>query len=65
MQVHNYGNSATQTLFAVNNFNNNQTLCVGIGNNYGPDGYLDWTHSYSATDYSHRRLHVFTLETRC
>ena len=60
MQVHNYGNGATQTLFAVNNFNNNAALCVGIGNNSG-DGFFDWTHSYSASDYSYRRLHVFVL----
>ncbi|MDA3923971.1 MAG: GDSL-type esterase/lipase family protein [Kiritimatiellae bacterium] len=61
MQVHNYGIGATQTLFAVNNFNDNSSLCVGIGNNSGPDGYPDWTHSYSASDYSFRRMYVFVL----
>ncbi len=56
-QVHNHGPAATQTLFAVNNFNNNATLCAGIGNN--PGGNPDWTHAYNAGSYSLRRLHVF------
>jgi lysophospholipase L1-like esterase len=55
-QVHNHGATATQTLFAVNNFNNNQTACVGIGNN--PSGNSDWTHTPNAGSYSFRRLHV-------
>ena len=58
MQVHNYG--ATQTLFAVNNFNNNALLCVGIGNQ--PTGNPDWTHAYNAAAYNLRRvLHVLVL----
>jgi lysophospholipase L1-like esterase len=61
MQVHNYATGVTQTLFAVNNFNNNASLCVGIGNNSGPTGYLDWTHAYNAGSYTVRRLHVFVL----
>ena len=58
MQVHNYG--ATQTLFAVNNFNNNSTLCIGIGNRPG-QANTDWTSAVNAGSYNHRRLHVFVL----
>ena len=59
MQVHNHG--ASQTLFAVNNFNNDQHLCIGIGNNpYGGEG-LDWTFQSNASGYDLRRLHVFVL----
>jgi len=57
MQIHNYG--ASQTLFAVNNFNNSQELCIGIGNN--PSGHPDWTFQSNANGYNHRRLHVFVL----
>jgi hypothetical protein len=57
MQVHNHGATATQTLFAVNNFNNNASLCVGIGNRPG-QANTDWTHAYNAGSYNHRRLHV-------
>ncbi len=60
MQVHNYG--ATQTLFAVNNFNNNHPLCIGIGNCPSPtNGGVDWTFKTNADTYNHRRLHVFVL----
>jgi lysophospholipase L1-like esterase len=57
-QVHNYGASATQTLFAVNSFNTNRTLCVGIGNNSTGTGYPDWTRAFNAGSFSLRRLHV-------
>jgi hypothetical protein len=66
MQVHNYAPGVTQTLFAVNNFNNNQHLCVGIGNcpspvlNTGAYG-VDWTFKANANTYNHRRLYVFVL----
>ncbi len=58
MQVHNYG--AAQTLFAINNFNNNNTLCIGIGNRPGTAD-TDWTFSNNAGSYNFRRLHVFVL----
>ncbi len=66
MQVHNHGASATQTLFAVNNFNNNATLCIGIGNCPNPalsgSSYgVDWTFKNNAGTYNYRRLHVFVL----
>ena len=63
LQVHNYGLGATQTLFAVNNFNNNQTLCIGIGNCTNPvTGGVDWTFNQNAATYNLRRvLHVFVL----
>ncbi len=66
MQVHNYGAGVTQTLFAVNNFNNNQHLCVGIGNCTNPvfqtPAYgVDWTFKSNASTYNHRRLYVFVL----
>jgi hypothetical protein len=66
MQVHNHGTGATQTLFAVNNFNNNNTLCIGIGNCPNPvlnsSAYgVDWTFKSNAGTYNHRRLHVFVL----
>ena len=63
MQVHNYGPTATQTLFAVNNFNNNATLCIGIGNCTNPvTGGVDWTFNQNAAAYNLRRvLHVFVL----
>ena len=62
MQVHNYGAGATQTLLAVNNFNNNKQLCIGIGNcpTFAANGY-DWTFASNAGSYNHRRLHVFVL----
>ncbi len=65
MQVHNHGAGATQTLFAVNNFNNNATLCIGIGNCTNPvTGGVDWTFSQNAAAYNLRRvLHVFVLPT--
>ena len=65
MQVHNYGATATQTLFAVNNFNNNATLCLGIGNCTNPvNGGVDWTFNPNAATYNLRRvLHVFVLPT--
>jgi hypothetical protein len=60
MQVHNHGAGITQVLFAVNNFNANNHLCVGIGNR--PGSYdKDWTHAYNASTFNHRRLHVFVL----
>jgi len=62
MQVHNHGAMATQTLFAVNNFNNNNTLCIGIGNCPTPvNNGVDWTFKNNAGAYNHRRLHVFVL----
>jgi lysophospholipase L1-like esterase len=60
MQVHNHGSTATQTLFAVNNFNNNAALCVGIGNRPGSND-KDWTFAGNAGSYNYRRLHVFVL----
>ena len=65
LQVHNYGAGATQTLFAVNNFNNNATLCIGIGNCTNPvTGGVDWTFSQNAASYNLRRvLHVLILPT--
>ena len=65
LQVHNYGAGATQTLFAVNNFNNNATLCIGIGNCTNPvTGGVDWTFNQNAASYNLRRvLHVFILPT--
>ena len=59
MQVHNYG--ASQTLFAMNNFNTTSTnVCLGIGNQ--PTGNPDWTHAYNAATYDLRRvLHVLVL----
>ena len=60
MQVHNYGAGATQTLFAVNNFNNNAVPDMGIGNK--PNGSPDWTFSSNAASYNLRRvLHVLVL----
>ncbi len=65
MQVHNYGLGATQTLFAVNSFNNNAKLGLGIGNNSdfskNSTPYPDWTFSSNADIYNVRRLHVFVL----
>jgi lysophospholipase L1-like esterase len=65
MQVHNYGLGAAQTLFAINNFNNNAKLGLGIGSNtdFSKSGtpYPDWTFSSNADTYNHRRLHVFVL----
>jgi len=65
LQVHNYGATATQTLFAVNNFNNNATLCIGIGNCPNPiTAGVDWTFNQNAATYNLRRvLHVFVLPT--
>ncbi len=61
MQVHNYGAGATQTLFAVNAFNNNAQPCLGIGNQPGSVN-ADWTFANNASTYSVRRvLHVFVL----
>jgi lysophospholipase L1-like esterase len=57
MQVHNYG--ASQTLFAINHFNANGVLAIGIGNDTGNE--KDWTFRYNATSYNHRRLYVFVL----
>lgn len=66
MQVHNYG--ASQTLFAVNNFNNGQVIGMGIGNNPNPslpgfENYPDpdWSFSFNADSYEHRVLHVLVL----
>ena len=61
MQVNNYG--ATQTVFAVNNFNNNATLCLGIGNDPAPvNGGVDWTFAQNAGTWNVRRiLHVLVL----
>jgi hypothetical protein len=66
MQVHNYGAGATQTLFAVNCFNKNSHLCIGIGNcpnpgNSGSAYGIDWTFKSNANTYNHRRLYVFVL----
>jgi hypothetical protein len=57
MQVHNHG--ASQTLFAINHFNANGQLAIGIGNDTGND--KDWTFKYNSTNYNHRRLYVFVL----
>ena len=59
MQVHNYGER--QTLFAVNNFNFNESnpLAIGIGN--CPSGNPDWTGAVNAGSYTYRRLYVFVL----
>lgn len=57
MQVHNHG--ASQTLFAINHFNANGVLAIGIGNDTGND--KDWTFKYNSTNYNHRRLYVFVL----
>ena len=66
LQVHNYGLGATQTLFAVNNFNNGATLCVGIGNCTNPVSLgVDWTFNQNAASFSSRRLHVFVLPGIC
>jgi len=70
LQVHNFGLGATQTLFAVNNFNNNGILCVGIGtctnpaSSNGSYGY-DWTFKQNAGSFSSRILHVFVLPGIC
>jgi len=60
MQAHNYGAGATQTLFAVNHFNNNSPLCIGLGNRPG-QANSDWTFADNAGSYSFRRLHIFVL----
>jgi len=59
MQVHNYG--ASQTLFAINRYNSNNSsaVCIGIGNNTSGTGYPDWTHYSNAGNYDSRRLYVF------
>ncbi len=54
MQVHNYG--AAQTLFAYNNWNSNNTSCLGIGN--APTGERDWTFNTNAGSYTTRLLQV-------
>ena len=62
MQIHNYGAGVTQTLFAVNNFNKNSHLCIGIGNCPAPvNKGIDWTFKSNANTYNHRRLYVFVL----
>ena len=62
MQVHNHG--ASQTLFAMNNFNTTNSgnaVCLGIGNRAGNND-TDWTHAHNAASYDLRRvLHVFVL----
>ena len=57
MQVHDYG--AQETLWALNNFNASSAngLCVGIGTN--PSGNKDWTHTWTAANYTSRKLYVF------
>ena len=60
VQVHNYG--AKQTLFAVNNFNSGNTLCVGIGNRNSTDS--DWTFANNAGSYSYRRLRIFVSRAK-
>ncbi|MDD6030204.1 MAG: SGNH/GDSL hydrolase family protein [Kiritimatiellae bacterium] len=57
MQVHDHG--AKQTLWALNNFNSQDAngLCVGIGSNAGSN--KDWTHTWTAANYTSRRLYVF------
>jgi len=69
MQVHNWG--AKQTLWAINNFNNNATLCLGIGNNpdaasttSGNPPQPDWTFTPNASSYSSRRLFCFIKPVR-
>ena len=62
LQVHNYG--ATQTVFAVNHFNKNNLVGLGIGNNPAPNASYpdpDWTATYNAASYERRLLHVFVL----
>ena len=61
MQVHNGGESAT--LFAISNFGkDNNALGIGIGNNPVSGGAPDWTSANNASDYSVRRLYVFTRD---
>jgi hypothetical protein len=62
MQVHNWG--AGQTLWAVNHFNANAVVCVGIGNNpnassTGSGPQRDWTFAENAASWDSRRLLVF------
>lgn len=52
MQIHNYG--ASQTLFAINGFN--QTAQIGIGNQVS--GNPDWTFNQNAGIYSVKRLQI-------
>lgn len=60
MQIHNHG--ASQTLFAMNNFgNDNAPICLGIGNRSG--GQPDWTFADNSASYSRRIMHVMVLPT--
>ncbi len=61
MQVHSVTNK--QTIFAFNNFGNNNSnpSCIGIGNDSYKTGNgvnPDWTFHYTAGDYASRRLWV-------
>lgn len=57
MQVHNW--QANQTLWAVNNFNNNKTPGIGIGNDpERKSNATDWTFQTNAGNYTKRTLYV-------
>ncbi|MFT5527385.1 MAG: hypothetical protein ACI9HK_005367, partial [Pirellulaceae bacterium] len=55
MQIHN--SSASETLFAYNNWNNATVSDLGIGNS--PAGELDWTIAANGSTYTARSIQVF------
>jgi hypothetical protein len=57
-QVHNYG--ASQTLFALNQFNQVGPKDLGIGN--GP-GQPDWTFSANSNTYTNKKLYILVNNT--
>jgi uncharacterized protein YrzB (UPF0473 family) len=58
-QVHNYG--ASQTLFALNQFNQGANKDLGIGNK--PTGHPDWTFSDNSSAYDSKKLYILVNNT--
>jgi len=55
MQVH--SSELGETIFAINRWNSNTAVDIGIGNN--PSGNPDWTFAVNGGSYSTKRLEVF------